>query len=67
MATKYTLEQWEEKIKNEVPYIDVKPYSHNIISIALGAIDKHWGSIETNNIIIKYKLNERGWEITPLQ
>ena len=58
-----TKKQWLEDIKNEVPFIDVKPYSHNIISISLRAIAKEWGKEEANKAIKKFGLDELGWSI----
>jgi len=61
MVTKYTLEEWRSKIKKEVPYVDIKPYSHNIISLALGAIHENFGIKESNKAIKDFKLEDLGW------
>ena len=56
-----TLEDWKDTIGNEVESVDVKPYSHNIINIALQAIAKRYGIKEANNAIDEYNLEELGW------
>lgn len=50
------------KIKKEVKFVDVKPYSHNIISLVLRTISKEFGYNEANEAIDKFKLNEIGWQ-----
>ncbi len=59
---KKTLDEWKETIEEEVPFVDVKPYSHNIINIALMAIVKGWGKEEANNVIDDYNLEGLGWK-----
>ena len=56
-----TLKQCERTIADEVPYVDLKPYSHNIISLTLRHIGQTWGKEEANKIIDKYKLTRLGW------
>lgn len=58
---KKTLDEWREAIAKEVPYVDVKPYSHNIISICLGAIAQEWGRAEADRAIDDFGLKELGW------
>ena len=48
-------------IKQEIPFIDKKPYSHNIISIQLQLIDKKFGKDVVNNVIIDNHLRCYGW------
>ncbi len=55
------LSEWKEAILREMPYVDVKPYSHNIISIALGAIARGWSKTEANKTIDEYGLTNLGW------
>ena len=50
-------------IKKEEPYIDIKPYSHNIISITLMKINKDFGKKYANIAIKKYNLENKGWKI----
>jgi len=60
-----TLNEWEESIKKEVPFVDIKPFSHNIISLALSAIAKEHGNEAANKTIRKLKLRRLGWvEVT---
>ena len=58
---KKSLNDWRETIDEEVPYVDVKPYSHNIISIALGAIANKHGQGEANKAIEDFGLKALGW------
>lgn len=56
------LQRWLDTIGDEVDYVDVKPYSHNIISIALGAIAKTYGDDEANKAIDQFCLEDLGWQ-----
>ena len=56
-----TLDDWRDTIEREAPYVDVKPYSHNIIGIALSAIASKWGKEEANKAIEDFGLEELGW------
>jgi len=56
-----TLEELREKIEDEVPYVDVKPYSHNIIGLLLSQIAKEHGRAEANKAIEDFGLEELGW------
>jgi hypothetical protein len=60
-AMSMTLGQWRTRIKREAPYVDVKPYSHNIISLVLSAIAKEYGQAEANRAIEDFGLEELGW------
>ena len=46
----------EKSIREEVPYIDIKPYSHNIIGMKLEQIGNEFGLEAVKEIIIKYFL-----------
>ena len=48
-------------IEEEVPYIDIKEYSHNIINGYLGGILNKLGLDEYNKTIEKFDLEEKGW------
>lgn len=61
-GTGHTLEEWREIIGREVGRVDKAPYSHNIISIALGAIGKNWGKDEANKAIVNFGLEKKGWQ-----
>lgn len=56
-----TLSDWQKTIEREVPFIDKKPYSHNIISLALQAIAEKWGNETANKTIVDYRLEHYGW------
>ena len=56
-----TLEELRERIDDEVPYVDVKPFSHNIISLTLQMIDKQYGKKEANKAIGDFGLEKLGW------
>jgi len=51
----------EKSIREEVPYIDIKPYSHNIIGMKLEQIGNEFGLEAVKEIIIKYHLEDKGW------
>ena len=59
---KYTLSQWRMIIQNEVEFVDVKPYSHNIISTALRGISDGFGDAKANKAIEDFGLEELGWK-----
>ena len=48
-------------IKAEIPYIDVKPYSHNIIQLELDILEKHYGIEEVLKLIETTELKNLGW------
>mgnify|MGYP003671268503 FL=1 len=52
-----------ESIIKEIPYIDIKPYSHNIIGLQLSAIDKKYGHDEVVKTIKEFELDKKGWSI----
>jgi len=56
-----TLEDLRDDIAQEVPYIDVKPYSHNIVGLLLQAIDNRFGKDEANKAIVDFRLERKGW------
>tara|TARA_R110000822_G_scaffold251620_1_gene378415 strand:+ start:1546 stop:1743 length:198 start_codon:yes stop_codon:yes gene_type:complete len=59
---KLLLKKYENTIKKEIPYVDVKPYSTNIICLTLQMIDNlKIENITAKNIITKYKLNKLGF------
>ncbi len=51
-----------DKIEAEVEFIDVKPYSHNIVSLCLRAIAERFGIKEANEAIEDFGLEDYGWE-----
>ena len=62
-----SLAQWRKTIQNEVDYVDTKPFSHNIISVALSAIAKGFGRKKANKAIEDFGLEELGWHPLDLQ
>lgn len=56
-----TIEEIKEKILEQVEYVDIKPYSHNIISLYLGEADKLFGKKVTNQLIEDCGLETLGW------
>jgi hypothetical protein len=58
---KRTFEEWVEVIRDQVIFVDVKPYSHNIISIALKAISEQHGDAAANRVIRDMDLERLGW------
>ena len=49
------------KILEERKYVDIKPYSHNLISLYLKQYAELEGHDKTNQLIIDLKLDELGW------
>ena len=56
-----TLAQLRQMIKKEVPFVDVKPYSHNIIGVVLMQINNEYGKDEANKAIDDFDLQSLGW------
>jgi hypothetical protein len=56
-----SLEYYYFKIKKEIPYVDVKPYSHNIISNYLRGVDEKFGKEKVNTLIEELDLEYLGW------
>ena len=59
--TPKTLTEWVACIEDEVMFVNVKPYSHNIINIALGAIAHEYGDEAVNQVIGDLDLERLGW------
>ena len=57
----YTLKQIRINIAKEVPWVDIKPYSHNIISILLRMASEDYGVKEANQIVDDLNLKKLGW------
>jgi len=48
-------------IDKEVDYVDIKPYSHNIISCTLQEAAEEFGHMVVNDIIVEFELEALGW------
>lgn len=57
-----TLEEYKEDIEKELETIDTKPYSHNLISLRLRAIDEKFGREKANEIIDELDLEIYGYQ-----
>lgn len=62
MSTPKTLRDWRAVIRKEIPFVDIKPYSHNIISISLQAIAKDFGVSKADQAIEDFRLEGLGWQ-----
>ncbi len=58
-----TLEEYREKIEEEADYIDIRPYSHNIVGLLLSSIAAHYGDDEAKKAIKDFHLEEKGWSL----
>ena len=56
-----TLKQLRLEIQMERPYVNRKPYSHNIISLVLHQIANEYGRAEANKAIKDFRLGTLGW------
>tara|TARA_R100000426_G_scaffold86684_1_gene68776 strand:- start:1120 stop:1317 length:198 start_codon:yes stop_codon:yes gene_type:complete len=56
-----TKEEIINKIKKEIPYVDVKPYSHNIIGLQLNVLAEKYGQEEVEKIVRETNLKNIGW------
>ena len=50
-------------IKDQIPYVDIKPYSHNIIGLKLQMLSTEYGQEEANKLIRETKLKDIGWTV----
>lgn len=57
-----SLQRLRETIAMEYRYVDKRPYSHNIISLALQSIARNYGKAEANEAIEDYNLEKLGWK-----
>lgn len=56
-----SLGELRQRIIDEIPFIDVKPYSHNIIGIVLQQIADGFGHEEALKAIKELGLDKKGW------
>ena len=57
------LVEYKNRIRNQIPFVDVKPYSHNIIAMILAMIDNKFGCEIANDTIRELQLDKIGWII----
>jgi len=62
-ADEKELERLRQRIKDERPNVDKKPYSHNIISLTLREINHRFGQSEARKAIKELKLEKLGWSL----
>ena len=55
------MEELYAKIEAEVDYIDVKPFSHNIVGLVLRQIADEFGQDHANDAIEHFQLELLGW------
>lgn len=55
-----------ERIKKEIPFVDIKPYSHNIITLVLESISQKFGDAKVNQVIKDLNLQRLGWRLIDL-
>ena len=59
------LEKLRAQIEREVPFVDIKSYSHNIISLCLSQIAHGYSDTDANQAIEDFGLEELGWHKQP--
>ena len=58
---KERLEYLIRQVEQEVEYVGIKPYSHNLVSLGLGQIAEEFGNAEANKVIEINSLESLGW------
>jgi len=56
-----SLAEVRQEIEDEIEWVDIKPYSHNIISAHLMGVNRVWGQEAANDIIMDLDLENLGW------
>lgn len=59
---KKVIQEARATLKKEVPFVDIKPYSHNIINFTLRGVAQKVGNTYANHLIDEFELEELGWE-----
>lgn len=57
------LYQLKGMIEKEIPFVDIKPFSHNIISMELRMVKAEFGKVVANNMVIQLGLDKMGWSV----
>jgi hypothetical protein len=55
------LAELRQVIRREAKHIGRKPYSHNIVQVALQQIDQEFGTMDANQAIRDFKLARKGF------
>ena len=63
-ANTQRLVELKNTILEEKAWVDIKPYSDNIISSALRIIDEKFGKAIANDVIVSMGLEELGWNVS---
>ncbi len=53
------------RIRQETPHVGIKPFSHNIIRMALAEIAEKFGRAEANRAVADYRLEHKGFNQEP--
>ena len=63
-ANTQRLVELKNTILEEKAWVDIKPYSDNIISSTLRIIDEKFGKEIVNDVIVSMGLEELGWNVS---
>ena len=55
------LEKLRAGIERQAPFVDIKPYSHNIIGLYLAQIARDYSQADANQAIDDFGLERLGW------
>lgn len=55
------IEKCRQTIEAEIDYVDIKPYSHNIIGLSLAALAQKTDNEAANMLIDEFDLESLGW------
>ncbi len=56
-----TLNEFRQQIQDEAEWVDVKPYSHNIVGLLLSQMAEKYGDAEAEKAIEDFGLKHKGW------
>ena len=57
-----TLDEMRAELVLEAQFVDLKPYSHNLVTMMLQDIAKKYGNKEANQAIDDFGLVDKGWK-----
>jgi hypothetical protein len=60
-----TLDDLRDRVQREVPYVGIKPFSHNIIRTTLLEIEQKFGRAEANKAVRDFRLKRKGFNEEP--